>query len=330
VSGFHLELHVAQEVLITGAAGMVGSHLFERLRAQDLDVLGTYYRPTIDIEDVAGHEEMVELDVRYRGPVERAMRQCKPATIYHLAAQSLPVKSWDNPDETMEVNAIGTINIFEAIRAIRVDDPGYDPIIVVACSSAEYGASMTPENVPIREDALLLPLHPYGVSKAAQDLLTFQYWAGFKIRGIRARIFNSTGPRKRDDVVSDFARRVAAIKTQRGGALRVGNIETQRAILDVSDLLSALIALAENGEPGEAYNICADTLYRVSELVTLFEEAAGLELDVQQDPSLLRPTDEAVIYGDNSKLRARTGWSQKVDIRQTVANVLDYELRRIS
>ncbi len=69
---------------------------------------------------------------------------------------------------------------------------------------------MKSENVPIAEDAPMLPLHPYGVSKVAQDVLTFQYWRSDQIRGIRGRIFNTTGPRKRDDVVSDFAGRLRA------------------------------------------------------------------------------------------------------------------------
>jgi GDP-4-dehydro-6-deoxy-D-mannose reductase len=101
----------------------------------------------------------------------------------------------------------GTVNVFEAVKKIRQTDKSYDPLVVVACSSAEYGASLTPENSPVNEDTPLLPLHPYGVSKVGQDLLSFQYWMNFKIRCIRVRIFNTTGARKTNDVTSDFVQR---------------------------------------------------------------------------------------------------------------------------
>jgi len=232
------------------------------------------------------------------------------------------------PWETLDINVTGTVNLFEAIKSVRESDPDYAPVIVVACSSAQYGASMTPENVPISEETPMLPLHPYGVSKVAQDLLAFQYWHSDRLRGIRARIFNTTGPRKRDDVVSDFAQRIARIRRE-GGRLRVGNITAKRAILDVRDTIAALLTLAAAGEPGEAYNICGDAAYRIEELIGLFEELTGLTLELDPDPALLRPTDEAIIFGDNRKLKSCGGWTQTVTIRDTLAAVLDYEERRL-
>jgi nucleoside-diphosphate-sugar epimerase len=317
-------------ILVTGAAGMVGSHLLERLAAmRDAEgparLLGTYYRPTIRIEEIAGRFALAELDVRYSEPVRHMIASERPDVIYHLAAQSLPTASWTNPWETMDVNVQGTVNLFEAIRDVRATlDPAYDPMVIVACSSAEYGASMIPDNVPITEETQLLPLHPYGVSKVAQDLLAFQYWRNDAIRCIRARIFNCTGPRKRADVVSDFAYRIARIACD-GGMLRVGNLETRRAIIDVQDLVTALILLAEHGEPGEAYNICGDTAYRIGDLIPLFERLARVSLHVEPDPALFRPSDEQVIFGSNAKLKARAGWMQTIPLERTIQTVLDYE-----
>lgn len=311
-------------VLVTGAAGMVGSHLLEHLAAADGgELIATYCRPTIRFADIADRFAPLELDVRHAEPVRRLIARRRPQVIYHLAAQSLPTVSWDNPWETMEVNVTGTVNVFEAVRAVRAHDPGYDPMVVVACSSAEYGASLTPERVPVDEDAPLLPLHPYGVSKVAQDLLAFQYWRNFGLRCIRARIFNCTGPRKRNDVVSDFARRIARDKS---GALRVGNLDARRAIMDVRDLVAALVALAERGAPGEAYNICGDRAVRIGELVALFADLAGMALVPVPDPALVRPSDEPVIFGSTAKLRAATGWRPLVALRDTLRAVLDYEM----
>jgi GDP-4-dehydro-6-deoxy-D-mannose reductase len=317
----------SETILVTGTAGMIGSHLFEALAEAGNLVVGTYFRPTVPLHEIAGADQLIELDVRYFEPVRRLLAEHRPAIIFHLAAQSLPTLSWERPWETIDTNVLGTINLFEAVKAAKSGNAAYDPIIVVACSSAQYGASMTPENVPIHEEAPMLPLHPYGVSKVAQDLLAFQYWRSDGLRGIRARIFNTTGPRKRDDVVSDFARRVVRIR-HRGGTLRVGNIETRRAILDVRDTVAALIALAEKGVPGEAYNICADHAYPIGELVHVLERLTNLSLVCEPDPLLMRPTDEAVIFGSNVKLSAATGWRQTTSLDQTVAAVLDYEQRR--
>ncbi len=317
-------------VMITGAAGLVGSHLLERLRDDGAgELLGAYSRPTIRLDDIAGRFEMFELDMRYAEPVRRVIAARRPAAIYHLAAQSLPVVSWANPWETLEVNVLGTVNLFEAIRSVRATDAGYDPVVVVACSSAEYGASLTPERLPVDEDAPLLPLHPYGVSKVAQDLLAFQYFRNDGIRCIRARIFNCTGPRKRNDVVSDLASRVAGMlrARQASGRLRIGNQASRRAIIDVRDLCDALIRLAAHGAPGEAYNICAEQLTRIGDLVPLFAAISGLELAAQTDPALLRPSDEAAICGRTDKLRAATGWTQRIALETTLRDVLDYERR---
>lgn len=312
--------------LITGTAGMIGSHLFQRLRGSGEDVIGSYFRPTIALEEIARDGELMELDIRYFEPLRRLIEERRPRTVFHLAAQSLPTLSWRRPWETVDVNITGTVNLFEAIKTVRAHDAAYDPIVVVACSSAQYGASMTAANGPISEETPMLPLHPYGVSKVAQDLLTFQYWHSDRIRGIRSRIFNTTGPRKRDDVVSDFARRVARIRRE-GGKLRVGNVETRRAILDVRDTVAALMSLADRGEPGAAYNICADTVYPITEFIQIFERLTDLSLEMAPDPALFRPTDEPIIFGDNAKLKKRTGWSQTVPIDDTLRAVLDYEQR---
>lgn len=308
---------------------MIGSHLLERLaETGENSVIGTYHRPTIRIEDISGRFDLEELDVRYAEPVRRAIARHRPEVIYHLAAQSLPTVSWANPWETMEINVQGTVNVFEAVKCARESDQDYDPMVVVACSSAQYGASLTPANVPVSESVIPLPMHPYGVSKVAQDLLAYQYWCNDGIRSIRARIFNCTGPRKKADVVSDFAARVAQImrRGEVGDALRVGNLETRRAIIDVRDLVNALILLSQQGDPGEAYNIGSDVAYRIGDLIPLFEDLACMKLPLRVDPLLFRPSDEAVIFGCCERLKQRTGWRQSVPLPETLNAVLNYEL----
>ncbi len=307
---------------------MIGSHLLEAYGAADAgDVVGCWFRPTIRMAEIAGRFALEELDIRDAGAVRKMIAAHRPAIIHHLAAQSLPVRSWEDPAETMAVNVLGTVHLFEAVRALRESAPGYDPVVLVAGSSAQYGASLTAE--PAREDVTPLPLHPYGVSKVAQDLLAYQYWRSNGIRGVRARLFNCTGPRKRNDVVSDLARRVAVIERD-GGVLRVGNLATRRAILDVRDVVAALMALAERGAAGEAYNICAADAVSIAEVVALFERVSGRALAVAPDPTLLRPTDEPVILGRVDRLVAATGWRPRFGLEDTIGSVLAYERAQLS
>lgn len=110
------------KVLVTGAGGMVGSHMVELLHEQGHNVLGTYYKPTTDINELDPGIKMVECDVRYYQSVLRIIHEFQPEQIYHLAAQSYPTVSWVHPQATMETNVNGTINVFEAIKNVRGGD----------------------------------------------------------------------------------------------------------------------------------------------------------------------------------------------------------------
>jgi len=313
-------------ILITGVGGMVGSHLADyfAVNVKDKKVLGTYYKPTTNIEAISSSTVLVECDVRYFQTVLDVISSSKPEKIFHLAAQSFPSVSWKRPQETCDVNVTGTINIFEAIKEVRKNDIDYDPVVVVACSSAEYGQSMIDLNGDLDESAPLLPLSPYGVSKVAQDLLAYQYFKCDDIKSIRARIFNTTGPRKVGDVLADFTKRATMVKNKKESKFLVGNINTERAITDVRDLIGALVLLADKGRPGEAYNICGKTKYKISDLIRIIEAEIGVDLSPTVDSELLRPTDEKVIFGDSSKLIADTGWSQKISIETTIKDMLQH------
>lgn len=315
-------------ILVTGAGGMVGSHMVELFYERGENVIGTYYKPTTDIKELPRGIKMIECDVRYASHVEKVIMDYQPEQIYHLAAQSYPTVSWDRPYETIDTNVNGTVAVFESVKKVReIKNPSYDPMVVVACSSAEYGETLNKlegKEVFVKETAELLPLHPYGVSKVGQDLLSFQYYMNDGIRCIRARIFNSTGTRKVNDVTSDFTYR--AIEAERTGVyeLRVGNLETRRAIMDQRDLVNALILLAEKGTPGDVYNISSEHIYQMKDIVSMIEEQIGHAFKLNVDPALLRPTDEKIIVGDVTKLKQDTGWKQSIPMEQTIADMLEY------
>jgi nucleoside-diphosphate-sugar epimerase len=311
------------DYFITGACGMVGSHIIDKLEANHTTYVSTFFNPQAR-EPNSQKTNHITCDIRDGAAISSLISTHRPRVIFHLAAQSYPTISWNNPHETMEINANGTINVLEAVLACKRADNNYDPVVVIACSSAEYGASMTTENVPIHEDTPLLPLHPYGVSKVAQDLLGYQYFACFGLRTIRARIFNTTGPRKQNDVISDWAERIVDIECGKEKILRVGNLNAKRAIMDVSDLIKALFLLSEKGHAGEVYNICHDKLIDMGDLLNLFKTKATCPIAHEVDLALLRPKDEAVIYGSNKRLKDHTGWQPLILIEETVNTMLNH------
>jgi GDP-4-dehydro-6-deoxy-D-mannose reductase len=286
--------------------------------------IGLYYNSTIPLSELDGRAEIVECDVRDALLVYSLIDKYRPTILYHLAAQSYPAVSWLRPAETLDINLIGTVNVCEAVKLVRLKDSEYNPIIVIACSSAEYGASLTPDRTPINEDSPLLPLSPYGVSKVAQDLLAYQYHKGDKLNTVRPRIFNTTGPRKVGDVASDFTRRAVEIELGRSHRLRVGNLSSRRAITDVRDLVRALVLLAEHAEAGETYNISGSSVYGMDEVVDLVKSASHVSIEIEIDPTLMRLTDEPVIFGDSSRLIACTGWKQEIPLKKTIEDMMNY------
>lgn len=317
------------KVLVTGAGGMVGSHMVEFLYARGDDVIGIWHKNKKNIEQVKVPVKFVQCDLRYAQGIDEIIMDNLPEQIYHLAAQSYPTVSWVSPTETIDVNINSTINLYEAIKKARkYIDSSYDPMVVVACSSAEYGETLNQMEgsgeIYVKETAQLQPLHPYGVSKVGQDLISFQYFMNDHIKCIRARIFNSTGTRKVNDVTSDFTHR--AVEAERNGnyELRVGNLETQRAIMDQRDLVKGLVLLADKGIPGEVYNISSEYIYKMSDIVSMIEEVIGHKLEIKVDPKLIRPTDERIIVGDVTKLKTDTGWKQDIMMKQTITDMLEY------
>jgi len=306
-------------IWISGCGGMMGSQLCSALVAAGHDVLASYYKPTVDLADLADLP-LEEVDIRDWCSVYDSLMRFRPDAVFHLAAQSYPTVSWQRPIETLQTNVIGTANLLEAVRRL-----GAKVRVVVAGSSAEYGA-VDPGRTPISETAPLLPLHPYGVSKVATDLLAYQYWVSFGLDAVRVRIFNCTGPRKVGDALSDFVRRTVWLERHPEiNVIRVGNLETRRTIVDVRDLNRGLILLLDHGESGEVYNLGGPTAYPMSAMLSrVLQRATRSGIVHQVDPNLLRPTDEPIIWADCTKLKQATGWEPAISLDQTIDDMLSY------
>ncbi|MGO8990636.1 MAG: GDP-mannose 4,6-dehydratase [bacterium] len=305
---------------VTGAAGFMGDYLAEMLVNKGHEVLATYYRPTTDVKNIDRRARIEECDIRDRNRVKGLLSEHKPDRIFHLAAQSYPTVSWDDPWYTIETNVIGTTNIFEGIKEL-----GLDCKILNACSSAEYGF-VSQEEVPLKEEHSLRPLHPYGVSKVAQEMLAYEYFKNFGIKSISMRIFNTTGPRKVNDVCSDFTKRLVKIEKGKnpGKKLRVGNIKSKRTITDVRDSVRAFQLALDKATIGETYNLSGENVYEIEELIDLLRKLVDFEFELEVDPKLLRSSDEPIIYGDSWKFKRETGWKQEIPLDQTLNDMLNY------
>lgn len=312
-------------VLITGITGFAGSHLAEYVLAEhpDAHVFGTmrWRSRTENIRDIESKVELIECDLRDLSSVKQSIERVRPDRIFHLAAQSFVPSSWNAPAESLSTNILGQLNIFESVRALELD-----PWIQLACSSEEYG--MVYENeVPIKETNPLRPLSPYAVSKVGQDYLGYQYCQSFGMKIVRTRAFNHDGPRRGDVFVSsNFARQLVRIeKGKQEPEIHVGNLEARRDFTDVRDIVRAYwLALDGKCEPGEAYNICSGTDYRIKDVLDTLIEMSGQKVEIKEDPARLRPSDVPVLVGDASKFHAATGWEPKIPYEQTLADMIDY------
>lgn len=305
------------KVLVTGAAGFIGTYMTDFLINEYFEVYGTFFRKKAEKE--LDGLKLVRCDVTQARKVRSLIESIQPDRIYHLAAQSYPIFSWTRPRSTIVTNMIGTVNIFEAIKDLKIDAK-----VLVACSAAEYGM-VSEKEIPVMEDHALNPLHPYGISKVGQDFLAYQYFKNFGIKTVRVRIFNTTGPRKVLDACSDFTSRIA--KIEKGilkPPMKVGNLEPRRDVMDVRDAMKALYLALEKGVPGEVYNICSSRAYKIEELLHIALDMAKIKIRYEVDPRLLRPSDEPIILGDNTKLKKRTGWMPTTPIQKTLADMLDY------
>lgn len=300
--------------LITGAAGFMGPFLRDHCLEAGSSVLG------LDICEPRApwtSDSFEHCDVRDFDHFHKLISQFRPDRIFHLAAQSYPTVSLEKPRETVESNLCGTINLYESLRS-----SGMKPMVVVACSSAEYGP-VEAQNIPVKETHPLHPLHPYGVSKVGQDLIASQYFINYAIPTVRIRIFNTTGPGKLGDVCSDLTKRAVELELGiKQRFLKVGNVTTRRAIGDVRDLIRALWISAERCELGEVYNVGAEYVYSVQEIIEAIRAQASVRFEIQQDPGLMRTSDEPVIAGDTAKFRSRCDWKPEIPLSATISDML--------
>jgi GDP-4-dehydro-6-deoxy-D-mannose reductase len=305
--------------LVTGSEGFIGLHLATFLQTKGWNVIGGYHLHGSNSFPKLPRLCFVQCNLQNAQRIMRLLNDYQPTHVFHLAAQSLPTVSWEDPVETFESNIMGSLHLFEAIRAMK-----RPPIVVSACSSAEYG-HVPPSAIPVTEEQPLRPVHPYGISKVCLDLLAREYFLDYRIPTVNVRLFNTTGPRKTNDAPSDFVRQLIRIKKGlQPPVIEVGNLTPRRAFLDVNDAVRGFYLAAMKGKRGEAYNLCATTTHQIGELLQTAIRLSGLKAEIRPAQHLMRPSDEKIIFGSTEKLRGQTGWKPTLSIEQTLGSMLSY------
>src|SRR5438067_3057516 len=234
--------------LITGVGGFVGRHLLQHLQEEGDEVCGLGRAG-----DLLGLRDtrVFHADLADRAAIDRVVRETRPEAVYHLAAQSSPAESLNDPWATIGNNLQAQINLFEALLSA-----GARPRALVVGSSDEYG-QVGPNDVPTHEDVPLRAATPYAVSKVGQDVMGCQDFAQHGLPVVRVRPFNHTGPgHDARFVIPSFAQQLAEMEAGvREPVLRVGNLNVERDFTDARDMVRAYRLPLMSGGPGEAYNL---------------------------------------------------------------------------
>ena len=310
-------------VLVTGAAGFVGSHLRAFLQGEAVEVFGMDL-PGTSLGSGAGTTG-IAADMNDPEAARRVIDEAAPDRIVHLAGQPSVHRSWAEPGETLRTNVLGIVNLLDATR-----QRGLHPAVLVVGSAEEYGL-VEPSQVPLVETAPLRPNSPYAVSKVAQAALARLYGPAGGMKVVLARTFNHTGPgRGAVFAESSFARQIAEIEAGlKPPVLMVGNLEAVRDYTDVRDVVRAYWALLDSGAAGAAYNVCSGRGWSIREMLDMLLARSREKLEVRVDPERLRPSDIPVLVGDPSRLRAATGWEPRIPLERTLSDLLDDWRRRV-
>jgi GDP-4-dehydro-6-deoxy-D-mannose reductase len=291
---------VAGPILVTGAQGFVGGHLLARLGGLALPV-------DVDVTDATA--------------IVRAVRASVPDAVVHLAAASSVGASWEDPAEAWRVNAVGTVNVLEAVRA---EAPAAR--VLVPSTGDVYGSAA---ELPTSEEAPLEPVSPYAASKVGAEVACGQA-SRMGVDVVVTRAFQHEGP-GRDErfAVGSWCAQIARAEQAGGGVVQVGDLSGKRDITDVRDVCTAYVSVLDRTVPAGTYNVASGHTVVMQEVLDLLVGMASAPIRVETDPARSRPSDIAVLWGDASRLQAATGWRPTIPLEETLADTLEAARRAV-
>lgn len=304
----------ASRIVVTGAAGFAGQHLLHLLSTESR-VIG-WHRPDTAPPAITG-VSWTAVELLDAAAVATAIADAAPTAIYHLAGVPHVGDSWARAEETLTGNVVGTLNLFDALRAAALS-----PRVLVTGSATVYRPSMA----ALTEDAPLAPNTPYGTSKLAQEMVALRSWRDHGIPVVVTRSFNHIGPLQAPSFAAPgFARQLTRIEAGLAAPpMLVGNLEALRDLSDVRDTVRAYHALMASGRPGTCYNVCSGVAISMQQVLDGLRAHVAMPVTVAQDPARMRPADTPLVLGDRSRLTTDTGWTPRYTLDATLADLIDY------
>jgi UDP-glucose 4-epimerase len=301
-----------KRVLVTGAAGFIGSALVPELMAANYDVfvidnLSFGRRELLKLPD----DRFVLADITERSKIDQVIQTIDPQWIVHLAAIHFIPYCNQNPYESANINIQGTINILDAAKKLNSLER-----LLFASTAAVYPIVDT----PIPETHVLNPLDIYGLSKLVGERLTNEFHLETNIPSIICRFFNAFGPRETNPhLIPEIHRQVmSGLRT-----ISLGNLSPKRDFIHTADMSLSLRLLLEKFDRGiDAFNIGSGMEYSVEEVVRAFERAIGEPIDIQVDPARVRKTERMHLCADIIKLKEFIGWQPKIDLDHGIQDLV--------
>jgi GDP-4-dehydro-6-deoxy-D-mannose reductase len=302
-------------ILVTGAAGFAGSHVVQALAGTGAIVAWTRATPPPD--EIARLATWQHVDLLNREEVGAAVERVQPAAIYHCAGAPNVAYSWRDTVTPLSSNVLATHRLFDALRRA-----GSRCRVVIPGSATVYAPSLA----PLTEESPVAPANPYALSKLAQEQLGMRAAHEDGIEVIVARSFNHTGPRQSAAFAApSMARQIALIESGVvEPVIKVGNLDSERDLTDVRDIVRAYIALMDKGTPSTIYNVSSGIARSMKSVLEALVSRARVAVRIETDPSLLRPSDTPVLLGDSTRLRAATGWRPEIPFEQMLDDLLNY------
>jgi len=298
--------------LITGVTGQDGSYLAELLLNKGYDVIGVKRRTsTISTGRIDHIFNNPNFELRYgnmidSGAIYRLLKEYNPDEVYNLAAQSHVRVSFETPEETANIVAMGTLKLLEAIVNFNRDIKFYQ-----ASSSEMFGDNPeTPQNELTR----LMPASPYACSKVFAHNLIRNYRESYKLHASSGILFNHESPRRGETFVTRKITLAAArIKLDSQDTLRLGNLDAKRDWGFAGDYVEAMWLMLQQEKPDD-YVIATGETHSVKEFLNFVFEHAGLDVEkhVQIDKRLFRPHEVPLLLGDPTKAKEKLGWEPDI------------------
>jgi len=314
----------AKKALITGITGQDGSYLAELLLEKGYEVHGLVRRSssfnTWRIDRVREQLVLHYGDLVDQNSLVRTLEQIGPDEVYNLAAQSHVKVSFEMPEYTANVTAMGVLRLLDAVREL-----GLEARVYQAGSSEMFGLV---QETPQSERTPFHPRSPYGCAKVFGHWLAVNYREGYGMHVSNGILFNHESPRRGENFVTrKITMGIAAIKKGREKELRLGNLEAKRDWGYASDYVEAMWLMLQQGQPDD-YVVATGETHSVREFLEEAFSYVGLNWQdyVKVDPKYFRPSEVDVLLGDPSKARTALGWKPKVTFKQLVRLMVDADL----